>query len=310
MSDVHARLQPALDAWEQHLASERNLSVHTVRAYRGDLDALASHLSERGVTDWGRVTLRGLRGWLASLHDDGAQRTTVARRATAVRMFFAWAHEAGRVASNPAGALRSPKASRTLPPTVDQDAMTAVFDALAVRVDEAQDAVERAMALRDRAIIEVLYSSGLRVSELCGLDDTSIDWQRGLLRVHGKGGKDRATPLGGPASAALTNWLDARALVAGPESGSAVFLGRRGARVDPRVVRRVVHAALEVLPDAPDLGPHGLRHAMATHLLEGGADLRSVQELLGHSSLATTQIYTHVTNERLRQAFEQAHPRA
>lgn len=159
-------------------------------------------------------------------------------------------------------------------------------------------------------MVEVLYSSGLRVAELCGLDTTDLDAARGLVRVLGKGGKERSTPVGGPARRALDLWLADRPRLAGPEAAAAVFVGARGARIDQRVVRRVVHAALDVVPDAPNLGPHGLRHAMATHLLEGGADLRSVQEILGHASLGTTQIYTHVTNERLRDAFRQAHPRA
>ena len=156
----------------------------------------------------------------------------------------------------------------------------------------------------------MLYSSGLRVAELCGLDRDGIDEERGLLRVRGKGDKERSVPLGDPARRALDAWLASRHLLAAPDAGPAVFVGARGSRIDPRVVRRVVHAALEAVPDAPSLGPHGLRHAMATHLLEGGADLRSVQEILGHASLGTTQIYTHVTNERLRDAFRQAHPRA
>jgi len=160
------------------------------------------------------------------------------------------------------------------------------------------------------AILELLYATGIRVSELCGLDVTDIDWDRRAVRVLGKGDKQRTVPVGEPAMAALTAWLDVRAAWATPASGQAVFLGERGGRLDPRVARRVVHAALAAAPDAPDLGPHGLRHAMATHLLERGADLRTVQELLGHASLATTQIYTHVTNERLRAAFQQAHPRA
>ena len=156
----------------------------------------------------------------------------------------------------------------------------------------------------------MLYSSGLRVGELCGLDLTDIDRQRGLLRVLGKGNKQRSVPIGQPARRAVDAWLARRDEWLTPASGDAVFLGRRGGRLDQRVVRRVVHSAMRAIPDAPDVGPHGMRHAMATHLLEGGADLRSVQEILGHTSLATTQIYTHVSGDRLKQAFRQAHPRA
>lgn len=303
-------LEPLVDAFAEHLELRRNLSAHTVRAYRGDLADLARVLADQGVDDWARVELRHLRTWLADLHGRGAERTTVARRATAVRVFFAWALERGQVPRDPASGLRSPRASRHLPPTLDRGAASAVFDHLQERVADAGEPLDHAMAVRDRAVVEVLYSTGVRVSELSGLDLGGVDWQRGLLRVRGKGDKERAAPLGRPAGEALGDWLAVRALVAGPASGDAVFLGRRGSRIDPRVVRRVVHEALAAVPDAPDLGPHGLRHAMATHLLEGGADLRTVQEILGHASLGTTQIYTHVTNERLRDAFRQAHPRA
>ncbi|MDR1513222.1 MAG: tyrosine-type recombinase/integrase, partial [Propionibacteriaceae bacterium] len=170
--------------------------------------------------------------------------------------------------------------------------------------------LDTAIGRRDVALLEVLYAGGLRVSELCGLDLGSRDPARGLLRVLGKGDKERSVPIGRPAERALDGWLERRGELVTPDSGDALFLGARGRRVDPRVVRRVVHRSLGLVDGAPDLGPHGLRHAMATHLLEGGADLRAVQEVLGHASVATTQIYTHVTNERLRAVFEQAHPRA
>lgn len=298
------------EEWAEHLRWERNLSAHTRRAYAGDLTDLAAWAATRGVSTWEQVDHRLLRAWLADLHRRGAERTTMARRATAARVFFAWAHETGRVPADPGSALQAPRAARTLPPTLDRGVATAMFDALEARVAAAEQEPERAVALRDLAIVEVLYAAGLRVAELCGLDRTGIDEARGLLRVRGKGDKERSTPLGAPARRALDAWLAARHVLAGPDAGASVFVGNRGARIDPRVVRRIVHAALDAVPDAPDLGPHGLRHAMATHLLEGGADLRSVQEILGHASLGTTQIYTHVTNERLRDAFRQAHPRA
>ncbi len=299
-----------LDAWASHLHLGRNLSEHTRRAYAGDLLDLATWAATRGVSAWDQVDHRLLRAWLADLHRRGAERTTMARRATAARVFFAWAHAEGRTATDPGSALQAPRANRTLPPTLDQSVVDAVFDHLSARVELAESDADRAVALRDLAMVEVLYSSGLRVAELCGLDLDGIDRERGLLRVLGKGSKERSTPLGDPARKALDAWLGVRSVLAGPDAGAAVFLGARGSRIDPRVVRRVVHAALDAVPDAPSLGPHGLRHAMATHLLEGGADLRSVQEILGHASLGTTQIYTHVTNERLRDAFRQAHPRA
>lgn len=307
-ADWPAPMRDTVDAYAAHLAA-RNVSTHTVRAYRGDLTDLGDYLLARGAaSSFAAADLRVLRGWLAAQHARGAERTSMGRRATAVRVFYAWLTETGRIDADPAAALRSPKASRTLPPTLDRGAASGLFDALRRRVEDADDN-DRALALRDCAIVEVLYSSGLRVSELCGMDARDIDWDRGLVRVLGKGAKERTVPIGGPASSALQGWLAARAGIADPRE-DALFVGARGSRIDPRVVRRVVHAALDAVPDAPDFGPHGLRHAMATHLLEGGADLRSVQEMLGHASLATTQIYTHVTNERLKAAFRQAHPRA
>lgn len=307
-ADWPAPMRADLAAYRSHLADTRNLSAHTVRAYLGDLVDLGDHLLAHARADFAEADLAALRAWLAAQHARGSERTTLARRATAVRVFYAWLHDRGRVPRDPAAALRSPKPARTLPPTLDRGPTSALFEHLARRVDEASTDHARAIALRDAAIIELLYSSGLRVSELCGLDDRDLDWDRGLVRVLGKGGKERTVPLGRPAANALVAWQRERRHLA--ESGSPLFVGARGDRIDPRVVRRVVHEALDAVPDAPALGPHGLRHAMATHLLEGGADLRSVQEMLGHASLATTQIYTHVSNERLRAAFEQAHPRA
>lgn len=303
-------LDELADQFAEHLRVRRNLSVHTVRAYRGDLADLAGFLAGRGVDDWRRVDTRALRNWLADLHRRGAERATIARRATAVRIFFAWATERGAVDLDPAATLRSPRTDRTLPPTLERRSVAALFDHLEERVTSADAPVAHAVAARDRAIVELLYSSGVRVAELCGLDQRAIDATRGLALVRGKGDKERTAPLGGPATRALDAWLAVRPRLARVDSGDAVFLGLRGGRIDARVVRRIVHEALAAVPDAPDLGPHGLRHAMATHLLEGGADLRTVQEILGHASLGTTQIYTHVSDERLREAFRQAHPRA
>ena len=299
----------ASTAWGEHLHWERNLAEHTRRAYAGDLDDLATWSARHGVGAWGEVDHRLLRAWLADLHRRGAERATMARRATAARMFFRWAQTRGYTRANPASALEAPRTDRALPPTLDRGTATDLFTHLEDAVAQATDPKTEAMAQRDLAMIEVLYSCGLRVAELCSLTPDQIDWDRDLLHVVGKGDKERSTPVGRPAERALQAWLGVRPRLAA--AGVAeVFVGARGGAIDPRVVRRVVHAALAAIPEAPDLGPHGLRHAMATHLLEGGADLRSVQEMLGHASLATTQIYTHVTNERLREAFRQAHPRA
>lgn len=299
-----------LAAFADHLRLERGLSPHTVRAYTGDLTSLFVHLAHVGDGAAGDVTLADLRTWLANQHATGADRATLQRRAAGARTFFAWAARTGRLPSDPAQSLRSPRVDRRLPPTIEVDQARAVLDGLAARVEEATDPDDLAARRRDLAMVEVLYAAGIRVSELAGLNLPDLDAQRSLLRVLGKGGKQRTVPLGAPALRALDGWLAVRGRLARPAAGQALFVGDRGARIDPRVVRRLVHRALAGVPDAPDLGPHGLRHAMATHLLEGGADLRSVQELLGHSSLATTQLYTHVSGDRLRRAYQQAHPRA
>lgn len=308
--ELTPRASALLRAFADHLRLERGLSPHTVRAYTGDLTHLFTHLGHVGEGEPGDVTLADLRTWLANQHAGGADRSTLQRRAAGARTFFAWAARTGRLPSDPAQALRSPKVDRRLPPTIEVDQARRVLDGLAARVEEATDPDDLAGRRRDLAMVEVLYASGVRVSELAGLDLGDLDAQRGLLRVLGKGGKQRTVPLGAPALRALDAWLAVRSRLAGPAAGRAVFVGDRGGRIDPRVARRLVHRALTAVPDAPDLGPHGLRHAMATHLLEGGADLRSVQELLGHSSLATTQLYTHVSGDRLRRAYQQAHPRA
>ena len=293
--------------YERHLRSRRGLSEHTLRAYRSDLAGLFEHLGRMRIDQLGAVDLQALRSWLANQQSRGQSRATLQRRAAAVRMFFAWAQQSGRVSGNPAATLRSPKLVRTLPPTLDRaDAAEMLAQAIAAAGESGGP-----VAARDVAVLEMLYATGLRVAELCGLDLDDLDRDRRVVRVFGKGRKERTVPVGGPAWRALDLWLtEARGRLLTANSGAALFVGERGGRIDPRVVRRIVHRALRTVDGAPDLGPHGLRHAMATHLLEGGADLRSVQEILGHASLATTQIYTHVTNERLRAAFEQAHPRA
>jgi integrase/recombinase XerC len=296
-----------LDGYVRHLRGQRNLAEHTVRAYRTDLLSMFTHLDRLGVDSLEAVDLRALRSWLAKQHALGHARTTLQRRAAAVRVFFGWAQETGQLATDPAANLRSPKITRVLPTTLDRAIAAQMLDeAIATARD-----VGGPVAARDVAVLEILYSTGIRVSELCGLDLNDLDRERRAIRVLGKGSKERTVPVGAPALRAVEAWLEkARPQLITGESGQAMFVGERGRRIDPRVVRRIVHRSLRMTEGAPDLGPHGLRHAMATHLLEGGADLRSVQEILGHASLATTQIYTHVTNERLRTAFEQAHPRA
>ena len=305
--ELPPQIAALLDAYLRHLRAQRNMAEHTVRAYRTDLLNLFDHLGRLGIDSLGGVDLRALRSWLAKQHSLGHARATLQRRAAAARVFFAWAKENGHVATDPAANLRSPKISRVLPPTLEAVIAAQMLDGAVAAVGDPAGPI----AARDAAVLEVLYATGIRVSELCGLELGDLDRERCVIRVFGKGSKERAVPLGAPALRAVEAWLGkARLQLATAESGQAMFLGERGKRIDPRVVRRIVHRSLQMTKGAPDLGPHGLRHAMATHLLEGGADLRSVQEMLGHASLATTQIYTHVTNERLRSAFEQAHPRA
>ena len=287
------------EEYQHHLEGERGLSPNTIRAYQADLAGLA--LSARVPPD--RVTLAHLRSWLAGQVESGAEPASLQRRVSCVRGFFAWAHREGFVASDPAIRLRAPRRPRTLPevPTEMQ-----VTDTIASLASAAADGDP--IALRDVALVELLYASGLRISEACGLGLRDVDFENSTVRVLGKGNKERTVPVGAPARRALDAWLAVRERVAGPGSPPRLFLGTRGGALDPRVARRVVHAATAA--GGVSVGPHALRHAMATHLLAGGADLRSVQELLGHASVATTQRYTHVTNERLRAAFQQAHPRA
>lgn len=294
------------DAYVSHLALERDLSPHTVRAYRGDLADLVAHARRRGHTGPAELDLGTLRSWLAQQRARGRSRTTLARRATSIRVFTGWLAHTGRTAADPGALLTSPRRQRSLPSVLRAEQVRAVLDAAGAAAAE-----EGPVGWRDAAVLEVLYGTGIRVGELVGLDVDDVDDERHLLRVLGKGRKERSVPYGRPAAAALAGWT-ARgrpALVSG-RSGTALFLGARGGRVDARTVRRVVHERIAAVPEAPDLGPHGLRHTAATHLLEGGADLRSVQELLGHASLATTQLYTHVSADRLRAAYRLAHPRA
>ena len=296
----------AVGEFARHLRAERNLAAHSVRAYVGDVVALLVHCQRRGRRSLEELNLATLRSWLAQQQTLGRSRTTVARRAAAARAFTTWAHHTGRTPADVGAALVSPRPARTLPGVLSARQARALLDSAAEAAAEVGP-----LGCRDVAILELLYATGMRVGELVGSDVDDVDFERRVVRVAGKGGKSRSVPFGRPAEAALRSWLDgARSALARPGSGPALFLGARGKRLDARAVRALVHRRLADVPGAPDLGPHGLRHSAATHLLEGGADLRSVQELLGHASLATTQRYTHVTTERLRSAYRQAHPRA
>jgi integrase/recombinase XerC len=308
-----APLGQALAAFGRHLTSERGLSPHTVRAYLGDIGALLRHAADRNCTQVADIDIAELRAWLAGQHRAGQARATIARRAAAARAFTAYASRQSWLVSDPGVQLGAPRVHKQLPRVLARDQMTAVLATPGPAGPEGQhsEQVAAAIALRDTAIMELLYASGIRVSELCGLDLGDLDEGRRTVRVLGKGSKERAVPVGIPAVRAVRAWLaDGRPNLVTPQTGQAVFAGAKGGRIDPRTVRRVVHARIAAAPSVPDTGPHGLRHTAATHLLEGGADLRSVQEILGHASLATTQIYTHVSVERLVSVYRQAHPRA
>ncbi len=306
VSERSELLDGHLDAFVAHLRSVRSLSAHTVRAYRGDVASLLRHLADLGGGALTDLDLATLRSWLAAQRAAGNSRTTLARRAAAARAFTAWAARDGRLAVDPGPRLKSPRPHRTLPAVLRPEQAAA-----ALRASESGAAQADPIALRDHSVVELLYATGIRVGELCGLDVGDVDAGRRLVRVVGKGDKERAVPYGAPADRALRRWLtEGRPSLTGPCSPAALYLGARGGRVDQRIVRSVVHDAVSSVPGAVDTGPHGLRHSAATHLLEGGADLRSVQELLGHATLATTQLYTHVTVERLKAIHDRAHPRS
>ena len=295
--DVAATLAEFL----RHLELERGRSRHTVRAYRGDLTGLL-----RTWPGSSELDLPALRRWLAAGHADGVGRSTLARRAAAARTFTAWARRTGHLDTDPGARLASPRPQPALPAVLDVQEATALLDAAGSGA--AQD---DPLALRDLLVLELLYATGVRVAELCSLDLDDVDADRRALRVVGKGDRERTVVYGVPAATALARWLGrGRPALVRRSSPPALLLGARGGRLDPRVARTVVHQAMTAVPGAPDIGPHGLRHAAATHMLAGGADLRYVQELLGHAKLATTQLYTHVTVERLKVVHEQAHPRA
>lgn len=299
-------LEEAHAGFATHLRDERGRGPNTVRAYLGDVGDLLAFAVEQGAEQLADLDLAVLRAWLAGMDRRGAARSTIARRVAATRCFTAWAMRQGLIDRDPAARLSAPTARRGIPDVLRLGEVDELMTVATVRADDAEPVHQR-----DVAMVEVLYATGMRVSELAGLDCADLDWSRQTARVLGKGDRERVVPFGVPAGRALRTWLEVgRQALIGPHSGDALFLGARGARIDTRVVRRAIHTLLSHVPDAPDVGPHGLRHSMATHLVEGGADLRSVQEMLGHASLGTTQIYTHVSIERLRSSYERAHPRA
>jgi integrase/recombinase XerC len=318
----------ALAGFEDHLRSERGRSPATVRAYLGDLASLSEHARRLGRPALEDLDIAAVRSWLARLRSQGCASTTLARRGSAARTFSTYAHRRGLLPTDVASRIEVARRGRKLPEIMSAVSVRAAFvesdagerapekawdqpEGVASGVDAPEGPREIAQKLRDRLIVELLYASAMRVSELCGLDTGDIDAGRRLLRVIGKGDRERRVPYGSPAEEAIERWLrQGRPALVQEGSGSALLLGVRGRRLDPRTARTVVHEWTRRAPGSPDLAPHGLRHSAATHMLDNGADLRSIQELLGHARLATTQLYTHVTAERLRVSYERAHPRA
>ena len=334
-------LQRTVDDFASYLAADRGFSEHTVRSYRSDLTLLVAFAEERGATAAADLDLELLRDWLWHSSQGGLAKSTLARRAASARSLTSWLARTNATGTDAAARLKAPKSDHHLPRVLSRESMDAILDAVSTRAQTGDP-----VALRDLAIVELLYASALRVSELTGLDVRDVDLGRLTVRVLGKGSKERVVPFGVPAKNALATWVEARAAVAaGAVSGgaawgaarrgdsvsgaeasgvarpgaapsgqkpasTALFLGSRGARIGSRAVYRLVADLLEGVPGGGPAGPHALRHTAATHLLDGGADLRAVQEMLGHASLGTTQIYTHVSTERLKESYALAHPRA
>ncbi|MDP9800323.1 integrase/recombinase XerC [Arcanobacterium wilhelmae] len=294
-----------VDKYRNELQVRRGLSPHTVRAYLREARSLLEFLAARTDDLDGSLPaleLADIRAWLAEQSSTGAARASLARHSAAIHTFSTWLFKNGYTKQDAARRLKSPKAANELPRVLTKEQAGQL---LGLTKQLAADG--EPLATRNWAVLEMLYGTAIRVSELTGLDISSIS-PDGTIRVCGKGDKERVVPFGRPARAALMAWLSVRSTVADGET-SALFVGARGRRLDPREVRKFL-SSLTALAGVPDISPHDLRHSAATHLLDGGSDLRTVQEILGHSSLGTTQRYTHVSAERLRAAFAQAHPRA
>lgn len=290
-------MQRYIDKFINYLKVEKNSSPHTVTNYGIDLKAFEAFLGEKDVTDIDHLVLRR---YLAEMRAKSYAKRTVARKLASLRSFFRFLFREGYIKTNPITAVSTPKLDKKLPVVLDVNKVAKLVQS---------PPENNVSGLRDRAILETLYSGGIRVSELVGLDVDDVDFISEVIKVLGKGSKERMVPIGGPAVSAMRKYLDKR----GEErvrDKDAVFLNRSGRRLTDRSVRRVVDKYVRLTSVAEHISPHSLRHSFATHLLDRGADLRSVQELLGHMNLSTTQIYTHVTMERLKSAYDKAHPRA
>jgi integrase/recombinase XerC len=301
------RIDSALDGFMLYLSAERGYSEHTIKAYSSDLKDLSSFAERKNSFEVSDISLDFLREWLYESALSGLSKTTLARRTASARSFTQWLRRQAILEADPGARLKTPKADQSLPRVISQPQLQDIFDRLALNASEGEP-----VAIRDMAIVELLYASGLRVSELVGLNLGDVDLDRLTVRVLGKGSKERVVPFGAPAASALSDYLvrSRTVLLEGKASTTAFFVGARGSRMSTRAVYGLVASLLEPLGGSGPAGPHALRHTAATHLLDGGADLRIVQEMLGHASMGTTQIYTHVSMERLTSSYQQAHPRA
>ena len=300
-------LQRTVDDFASYLAADRGFSAHTVRSYRSDLSQLVEFAEARGATAAGDLDLELLRDWLWRASQDGLAKTTLARRAASARALTAWLSRTKATPTDAAARLKAPKTDHHLPRVLSRDSMDAILARVSTRAETGDPG-----ALRDLAIVELLYASALRVSELTGLGLGDVDLGRLTVRVLGKGAKERVVPFGIPAREALVAWIERGrpALAEASDASAPVFVGARGGRLSSRTVYELVSGLLATVPGSGPAGPHTFRHTAATHLLDGGADLRAVQEMLGHASLGTTQLYTHVSTERLKESYRLAHPRA
>ncbi|MFM6975110.1 MAG: tyrosine-type recombinase/integrase [Agromyces sp.] len=300
------QLRDAVGAFSEHIRAERGLSPHTHRNYVADLTQFIAFAEAIGVTSTDQVTVELCRDWLWQRSEAGDARASLARRSATLRSFGSWGERFGIWAHSPARRLAKPKPQAHLPRVLTESQMATLLTNAAIRAESG-----RPIEIRNWAVLELLYATGVRVSELVGLDLEQCDLDRLTVRVFGKGGKERVVPFGHPAREALADYLNrARSTLSRDSTSNAFWFGANGSRMSTRAAYGIVNRALAEVPGSGPAGPHVFRHTAATHLLDGGADLRAVQEVLGHSSLGTTQIYTQVSNERLQSAYRQAHPRA
>ncbi len=296
-------MQAAIERFLRYLEVERNCSAYTIKSYREDLLSLEEYLvaTQGGTPSPGSLNPVQLRGYVSALHEAGYAKSSVSRRLASLRSFFRFAQREGLADSNPAKPLRNPRRERKLPHFLSNEELGTLL---------AAPPTNEAMGLRDRGILETMYSAGLRVSEVVGINDEDLDLDAGLVRIRGKGKRERLAPLGSFAIKAMDRWLGHRTLKGDRQRTSPVFVNKFGTRLTTRSVARMLEKYLKITGLDLRTSPHTLRHSFATHLLDRGADIRSVQELLGHKSLVTTQIYTHVSTASLRSVYERAHPRA